>query len=492
MKFGLPALSVLIGALALSSCAFLLNFDELQSGTDAGVTGGSGGSAGSGGGSAGTGVGGSSGSGGSGGIAGAAGAGGSTMTCTTAAQCDDNDPCTVDSCEGADDAGLGTCLSFGELEQDDTEFAIPAVGLQAVTATAGNGRFYVSVYNFANSVGAATINIVSPTGPVMPTKNVSYGSYTVEEPRSAAAMLASGNNVLTFVATAENAVAWKVKQAAFDADLTEPPAVADVCDGGQYLLTVDSTRHPWVTKLPNGNPGAMWIGPSGIWIGNATNKPTKNSIPGSPSNIAPLASDSSTSVVWWDDSSKQLYTSVLNGVGQLTVPQCDSSSYFGGVTSAGVGKIWLGAAQRFSLVPVSSSVEYTLLYCDGTVCAPQLPCSAPGQVVTDRTLPAVLAFTRALAAPGYDRVYFVSALPGPNDMQLSASYTDIAQVGDSTKFTGYYVSPSIPKLSTSGSVKSSPALAFLNDTILLAWIEPAAKAADPDALRMRRYRFKCP
>src|SRR5262245_38811176 len=112
----------LVGGPVLASCAFLLDFDGLQSGgADASVsTGGKGATAGS----SGTGAASNGGTAGSAG-GGAGGGGGSGLVgndsgigCTDASACDDQDPCTVDVCVIPDAGGSGQCISVGTLVDD--------------------------------------------------------------------------------------------------------------------------------------------------------------------------------------------------------------------------------------------------------------------------------------------------------------------------------------------------------------------------------------
>src|SRR5687768_6930435 len=139
---------VSLAVASLSACAFLLDFDELTAGNDAGTSGGSGGSAGAGG-TAGSP---SGGSGGSGGV-GNSDAGDGGLVCTGASECDDGDPCTKDDCQ-ADKSGVLRCsyAASGSVVADGLDQTVDIKQLNRVTLTAGAGRFYMSAWNGGGAV----------------------------------------------------------------------------------------------------------------------------------------------------------------------------------------------------------------------------------------------------------------------------------------------------------------------------------------------------
>lgn len=480
----LPALA-LLGSV---SCAFLLDFDELKGEPgDAGSDTSSGGVAG-GGGSGGA-VGGSAGVAGSGGSAGDAGPCGKS--------CDDGDPCTTDVCL-TPEGGTPTCGHVGKL-YDDGQLDLPAEEyLGGLSAVGGSDRFYVSKY-FGTKLGDAgtwqfdsSVFAVPVDGSLQKTAEYPLGPSFGGGPRGPVSLVHDGSDLIGFLAVQVSGFEWRVKQLAFPADLGAAPTAADVCSGACYDLTIDGTLRPEGFLGPSGEPGAMWIGPNGIWIGNASTKPTQKTITASKvTGLAPVISESAIGAFWRDDTTLNV---TITGTSEtsMTPASCDTTKgFFGGLVAAGRGRLWTGAFTT-NIVAAGPSTEFNSFLITGNQVQELSSCkSNPESLIQGVNLPGMTAFKRPASSPD-ERVHF--AVAGINaaesSLALTASYVELqpgkAELAGIAKFemTG---SPST-KLPSSKGV-DQPVVAHAGDKLLVAWRDSGAAGGFQATLRLRRFKL---
>jgi hypothetical protein len=388
-------------------------------------------------------------------------------SCVSDADCDDGDPCTEDTCS----IWTTTCSNIGKL--DDEIDASLGLDVDDLTAFAANGQFYLSTHRQKTSTKPAETKLYAfdVDGYLIASDSVDYAGI-VSGPSSALGMtLGSNGELLTFVMTSIGVMQVESPFAA-------APKVASVTLPANY--TSGSSRHPMATRTADGAPSAMWIGPGGLWMGNATTKGAL-AIPGSPSFAQPLAG---FGAIWLDGSAK-LYASALIGgsVEQSELSTCYPSLKPSGLAASGVGPAWYASAQRAN--STSSVVEGTSLRCDGDGCSATSTCS--GQSLLSKSISAVVAYEGSISTPGFDRVHVVKAVAAdpPKSIELSARYEEIDANGEKSLFHGSFSAAVISKLPGSTAIKAKIVLAHSGGKLFLAWAESGG------VVRMRRYGVVC-
>lgn len=489
----LPVLALL----APVSCAFLLDFDELQAeGSDASTDSSSGGTSGTGGSG---GSGGSAGNGGSAGGGGAAGSGGSAGDAGDAGpcggSCDDDDPCTTDACL-TPEAGASFCVHVGKL-YDDGELDLPVADyLGGLSVVGGTDLFYVSKYFGAKTGDAGTLEFDTSVFAVPVNGALQKGTETVfgpaygGGPRGPVGLVHDGTSLTGFLAVANTTFDWRVKQLAFPADLKTAPTAVDLCTGNCYSWTLDGTLRPRPFLGPDGKPAAMWVGPNGIWAGNQSAKPTDKTISAAKvTDLSPVISDTKVGAFWRDDS--KLYLTLVGGKNDTPSSCYTTTGIFAGLTSAGRGRLWSGA---FTTQPIAGTpvTEFDTFLVSGdqwqeiSSCKTSTESAWPGI-----PLPGMAAFKRPATSPN-ERVHFAVAGVAASDSSLAvnASYVELAPGKVELVGVAKYEMAGSPsqKLPSSKGV-DQPVVAHAGDKLLVAWRDSSTSGGFQATLRLRRFKM---
>lgn len=483
-----------IAVFGSASCAFLLDFDELQAEAgDAGSDSSVGGSSGSGGAGGSGGTAGSGGSGGASGSGGMGGSGGSTaLACKTpgvSAECDDGDPLTTDLCV-QQDAGPNVCFHAGKLIDDGVLDLLPTDYLGGLGIAAGKGRFYVSRYYGSKKPGDAggldydtAVFEVPTTGALQKGTELVLGSkFGGNGPRGPVGLVHDGSTLTGFVAFENGLGDWRVKSLVIPDDLKSAPATDDLCStAGCYdIFPLDGTRRPVPFVGPSGKPGAIWSGPGGIWFFADGVKPTAKTISANKvTGLAPIVSDVAVGAFWRDDAAPQL--TFPNGKSGSVTSCFAKTGAFVGLTAAGRGRLWLGAFASQPLGPVIT--ELNSFFVTGKGWDEISNCeSADNPTLDGVSLPGVAAYKRPLTSSD-QRVHFAVAGVKVADSSLSinASYVELAPSKLEVVAVGAFEMIGVPSAKLKGPV-DQPVVAYADDRLLVAW-------RDGDVLRLRRFKM---
>ena len=473
-------------ALVASSCAFLLDFDELQDhpGADASL-GGSAGAAGSSG---------SSGSAGAGGTAGDAGTDAPVSECSGAVDCDDQDPFTTDTCEKE----VCKYTANGKLVADGFTVDQSVPYARRVTLAAAGNTFFVSTHQanlFGTTIYATHLSAFAadatpaqvPTGvPVASLFPLPDGGSS-ESALSAMGMLADASGVHAYFATSPSFGKAKVWYAKFGGQLQVLSAPKELSTN---YSGINPRRYPKAQKIGNDVIG-YWIGSQGKII---VQGPTKSigAFDEKAEFVAPVdtaAGDHSYYLRSADDTAFH-YKFGSAGKG---IPDCNISpdaTNWGPIaaTSPVPGLVLVAYSSRNILG--SSVAELRLLVCDGDNCDPADTCDNDAKVANGRN-PAIDSVRTSASLKSGTRVRVASVIPVADgtttNMALIVSFFDPGSAGDSQ---GTYAINVVSDQKGSGGVTADyPAVAILDDKVVVAWIDGANGA---EMVHLRRYKLAPP
>lgn len=466
----------------LSSCAFLLDFDELQTetGKDASV----GGSAGSSGGSAG--ISGNAGTAGTGGDA-AADAG---PECATAAECDDGDAFTTDSC----DKNVCKYQPFGKLIEDGFSIDSSVPHAQRVTAAAGPGRFYISVHRShlpSTTYATAVTTFAADTAGASDTLSLDTLFPSPEGgqppmPISAAGLLADAAGVHAFFATNPlgkiDPQVWYVQL-----DTKAKPLAAPKMISKDYDL-LSTKRYPAPERVGS-DVVAYWVGSFGKLL---IAGPTKDLgvFPEDVQFAMPVVGSTQPRAFFLkNQDDKSFYYKIGSQGGALQDCTKTGGTSWGSIvaTSPLPGVAVVGYSSKLLGNSVS---EVRLVVCDDSTCSLTDKCELD-TATTDGRNPAVASTVASGTPKSGVRVRFTSVLPVASDtkgdLALILSFFDFGSAGENG---GAY--PLVLVASKNGPKSETPdypAVAILDDRILVAWIDGATGA---EQLHVRRYKLAPP
>lgn len=487
--------------LAPAACAFLLDFDELQTAdpgdaSSGGASGATGGAAGNGGSAATGGTSATGGGAGSGGATGGTGGvpptdGGDAGPC--GGSCDDGDPCTADACV-TPDGGMPTCMHAGVLLPDGQLDLPVADYLGGLSVVGAPGRFYISKYVGTKVDGGweydTSVFQVPSQAALQVTKEYPLGPTFGGGPRGPVGLVHDGTKLTGFVAVAvQPLLDWRVKQLEFPADLASAPQQTDLCAGACYGFTTEGIERPEPYLGPDGLPAAMWRGPDGIWVGNKQKLPTQKAISAAKVlDLSPVVSNTHVGAFWRDDSA--LFLTLIGGK-QGSPQSCHApSGVFGGLTSAGRGRLWMGALTTLTAGGPVTEFDSWLVQGSDWIEIANCNISPTSSVVWNLTVPGVAAFKRPPSSPD-ERVHFAVAAVKASDKALgvSASYVELAPSKAELVGSASFVSSTgVPKLATSYSV-DHPIIGYSDDRLLVAWRDSAQAFALQSTLRLQRYKL---
>ena len=371
----------LAGALSITSCALIRDFDELQKGGDS--TGGDNSTDGGGAGMTAT-----AGTSGAAGAAATAQSGGAAGSGTPTCDCDDNDPCTRDTCNAA-----GECIHrTNGAVSDGVTLTLDDDDVQAISLTANGRGFYAAV-----TVGDETASEVQlyslanegtslQDGPALSDSGVLRDDALRAVPGAAVALLARTEAPLTVAAFAA---------------LTDAPESATVADGsaGQvWAVNLNEQLEPLepisAYGLPSGTNGDYVVGQRGpiawqasgeahvAWIdvGGTLQLHTVGGITRtlgeaglSPTVIAPIGTAASPGLLWFGATPEQAYAEFPAAIRTRTpINGCDNQGLFIAADTARLNEgLWSVTWTRLALGPdeevVSLNAEgHTLLCAAGT------------------------------------------------------------------------------------------------------------------------------
>ena len=490
------ALLPLVSVFSLASCAFLLDFDDLQAGgqagTDAGA--GAGGSAGSGGDSGNSGSSGSSGSSATGGSSGSSGSSGSDGG-GCPADCADTDPCTVDRCDTT--ASPPVCV-HDRLVKDGVSEALVADEMHRVTMTSGPDAFYYSVFEQTNMSPEVTLYELTREGTAS-RELIKVSSL----PIFGAARSAGGLVVDTtqgFKLHAFPAFGNDVWHIIFDSTFMAGLGNSHRVGIGTYDGAAPR-RHPVAVKLGNGEIVGAWINTDGtVSVGSSTRAATVLSPTGVVvSQIAPLSSSTTPGVLWTSPSG--VNTQLLGGTAS-PIATCNAQQgvYLSATSAEILPGFWLASwtkgGQGFLVT------EGKGLGCAATTCAGEASCGGSEQLSEGVRNPAIASAVRAGDPPGTVLLASATPLLVPNAsggatgaILLSVSRLVIQQgppMRATTEDIGQVeLSRMPPGPAPNFEAPDWPAVSILPpNKIAVAWLEPGSNGGD--RLRLERYKICLP
>lgn len=477
-------------ASSLAACAFLLDFDELQTdGQDAslGGTGGTDGGAGAGGDAATDG-------GGTGGDA-------SAPECVNASDCDDEDPFTSEDCvsERCVYAPTGTLEPDPDFKLDQLTPRVLRVTLATFedrvvlsTFAAGtNVPHQTTLRTFAVAAPSVTFDAIRDVTSLL--GGLPDGGVNDETPGSAAGMLEVAGELHAFFATFKPFDSTKVWHVSLDANLAPTTSPTVITDAG---ITYDvglgqSRRYPtpgivdnddvaaaYVLGVGSASPGAVQLrGPNGDYgtfaVGAEYAAPV--SVPGG-SGVAFLKSGSKSDTYGWrvGGTTQEYSTCFLSGSSWGVL---SATSPVPGLTFAVYSSSHLGA----------NSTDSRAFFCNTTGCVvtPSDSASCPTnstEFVRNPTIHSQL--TNAQPKQGV-RVRLASVYPvvesTKTDLLLNVGFVDVADEGSSG---GY---PPVTVTSDTGAARADyPAVVVVGDRIVVAWISGANGS---EMVHLRRYQL---
>ncbi len=367
-----------------ASCAVIRDFDELQTGGD--ETGGDGS----------TEDGGAPGTTTAAGAAGTAGSGGTAGTGEPTCDCDDDDPCTRDTCNAQ-----GECIHrTNGAVPDGVSVTLEDGNVQAISLTANGRGFYAAV-----TMGDDTASLVRlyslanddtslQDGPALSDSGV-LGTDTLRAvPGAAVALLARTEAPLTVAAFAaltdapestavvdgDPAQVWSVNLS----ERLEPldPISAYALPSGVNGDYVVGQRGP-IAWVASGESHAAWIDVGGTLklhtIGGITRTLGEAGL--SPTVIAPLGTSAEPGLLWFGATPEQAYAEFPGAVPPRTeINGCDSQGLFIAADTAplneGIWSVtWTRAAFSANGEVLSLDSEGHTLLCAAGACGFTLDCS---------------------------------------------------------------------------------------------------------------------
>lgn len=478
-------LAGLTATCVLSSCAFLLDFDELQTDTGDASAGGQSGDSGLGGGG---GASGSSGSGGGGQDAGGADGGDAGPECAVPGDCNDQDSLTSDDCVA------GTCkyAADAKLVEDGFQVDTAAPYLRRVTLAAGGSTFYLSTYrgNLLNpTLYETAISSFSATGTTATLKTIPATALLppkeggTETPVSAVGMMADTSGVHAFFATTPGALQGNVWYARLDGDLV-PAAPAGLIGNG--YSAGDVVRYPVPGRVDN-DIVAYWIAGGGdIKIAGPTK--TFSAAAVGAQYAAPLFATGQPSMFMLkaSDNSQFFYQvgAKMDGLKDCN-PQPNTTWGPLAVTSPAPGLAFVGFSSSFFGGSVS---EVRTVACDGNGCAVSDQCDTSTALTNGRN-PALDSEVASVSLKSGVRIRVASVLGAADGSKTSlglvVSFLDIGSQGESF---GIYPTAGVVVEQPGNKAETAdlPAVSLLGDRVAVAWIDGKEGA---QMLHVRRYRL---
>jgi hypothetical protein len=482
----------LVFVFSLASCAFLLDFDELQAGDGAGPdaaagTGGTGGTGGS--------------SGSSSGTSGSAGGGGSSGTgpgdgggCPES--CADTDPCTVDRCDTS--ASPPRCVN-DRLVKDGVSESLVADEMYRVTMTSGGDAFYYSVFEQTNMSPEVTLYELTREGTAS-RELAKVSSIPLFGPaRSAGGLVvdtSQGFKLHAFPAFGNDV--WHI---IFDSTFAVGVNNSHRVGIGTYDSTI-AKRHPVAMKLANGEIVGAWINTDGtVSVGSATRTATALSPTGVVvSQIAPLGAGNTPGVLWTGPSG--VNAQLLGGT-PSPVAACNTEPgvYLSATSAEILPGFWIASWTKAGNNYLVN--EGKGLGCSGTTCTGEATCDPADQATPGLRNPALATAARSSDPPG--TVLLASATPVIGPDQPGGSLTSaillnlqrmVIEQGPPLRATTQDIGsvelarmPPGPAPNLEGP--DWPAISILPpNKIAVAWLEPGASGGD--RLRVERYKICLP
>jgi hypothetical protein len=485
-------------ALGLASCAFVLDFDELTAGEDAGTdaaagTGATGGGSGAGGGS-----GGSSGSGGTGG-GGTAGSGGTDGGTACASDCADNDPCTDDSCDETTSPARCVHVPAKRIMKDGLSETLVADEMHRVTMTSAADTFYYSVFEQTN--GAPEISLYRLGANSMASEELlKFSSFLgFLQARSAGGLMADtsqGLHLHAFVGLG-NETQHVIFDGTFSINTAQRASLSTIYDAS------NPRRHPVAMRLGNGEIVGAWVNNDNtVGIGSATRAPDTlaNNIL-NVGQITPVASANTPGVLF--TAPNAVYLQIAGGQ-PAPITQCNTQ--LGGYTSAASTQIMPG----FWITSwTKQGANYLLtegkgVGCANAACGFRQMCEGSEQATPGLRNPALATGVRPGDPAG--TVLFASVAPivGPNE-DGTARTSAILLIVSRTAFGAVPLqeppvsdeigTAELARMAPVGPLERGPdwpAVSILPpNKIAVAWTQPAANGTG-DELRVERYRICIP
>jgi hypothetical protein len=482
----------LVSVFSLASCAFLLDFDELQTGAGpdaAAGTGGTGGTGGSSGSSSGT-----SGSAGSSGNSGSSGTGGGDGG-GCPGDCADTDPCTVDRCDTS--VSPPRCVN-DRLVKDGVSESLVADEMHRVTMTAGADAFYYSVFEQTNMSPEVTLYELTREGTA--SRELAKVSSI---PLFGAARSAGGLVVDTsqgFKLHAFPAFGNDVWHIIFDSTFAVGIGNSHRVGIGTYDGTI-AKRHPVAMKLANGEIVGAWINTDGtVSVGSSTRTATPLSATGVVvSQIAPLGAGNTPGVLWMGPSG--VNSQLLGGTASpVTACNTQPGLYLSATSAEILPSFWIATWTKAGDSYLIN--EGKGLVCSGTTCAGEATCGGADQATPGLRNPALATAARPSDPPG--TVLLASATPvigpEPGGSLTSAILLNLQRMvieqGPPLRATTEDIGsvelarmPPGPAPNLEGP--DWPAISILPpNKIAVAWLEPGSSGSD--RLRLERYRICLP
>ncbi len=473
-------------ALIASSCAFLLDFGELQD--DPGADASLGGSAGA------SGSSGSSGASGSGGSDGDAGTDASAVECSGAADCDDQDPFTTDTCENK----ICKYAANGKLVEDGFVLDQSAPYARRVTLAAGGNTFFVSTYQ-ANLVGTtiydtrlsafasdATSAQALPGVPVANLLPLPDGG-TSETALSAIGMRADASGVDAFFATSPSLGKAKVWYAKFGGQLqvlVPPKELSSDYNG------IDTRRHPMAQMIGQDVVG-YWIGSGGTINVQGPSK-TVGAFAESAAYVAPVATAAGDHSYFLKNADETAFHYKFGSTRKAN-PDCNLSpdaTNWGPIAATSPTPGLAFVAYSSGSVLGATVSEIRLVVCDGDNCTTVGTCSNDASIPNGRNPALDSVLTSATLKSGV-RVRVASVTPVADgtatSMALALSFFDPGSAG---KNSGTYIINVVTDQKGAKTVTADyPAVAILGDKVVVAWIDGAEGA---QVVHLRRYKLAPP
>ncbi len=506
-----------IGALlSAASCAFVLDFDELQDGDGAGASAGTAGSIATGGASSGgSASGGSAGTAGTGGSAGSSGSpsdagdGGEVGPCGTV--CDDNDPCTYSFCDTEGDAGP-TCQHLAlPLVPQGVGYVGPA-DIDTITSAGisqGNStRFLISAFGTsANSDELVTLD-VTPTSSAadisssvrdwaaLQAGHASNGEFSAAAPRSVMGLATKTDNprqIHAWFAFQKNGGLKQIGRVVFDIN---GDYVSDLALNFASLWRLPlRTDHPAAWTLGT-QPVAAWVDQGGVgyYEGNSVKAGWFHpSVTQKIDRIAPAYAPAEAAIIMeygqgagtMDEPTHSLWTKVRSSlVARQMIDRCGPAvtgpktlSSFSLNFSQNGGSVSFFARSTSS----PAGTELGDLYCNASSCTAGTGCDMTP--VGSSTGGSNRQFADNLAELGGAQI---DASSTPGDFAIagvlrSSGGTDTLIIGRSVQQSSF-----LPIAIQSGGTITAPTMSLQGENGVVAWAEESASGAK--SLRVERLR----
>lgn len=477
----------------LAACSLLLDFNKLQGGHRASPDAGTGGSIASA---------------GSAGATSGAGEAGATGACDTA-QCDDQDPCTIDHCDAASALRCTHTYSAGlGLEKDWPPIVADAA--YRVTLTAGSDAFYFST--FSQTAGASDVEIFrlgENDDAYTSLKKLSSVAVITGQPASVAGLAvdtsgALGERLHALVAVkgvGGNIGVWQLIADA-KGQFAVPTKVGDsYSDALPY-------NYP-VARSLNGAVNGAWINADGsisvLPAGAATPKAF-----GSPSLAAStltlVGTDANQPAVVFSGKTNGVYLETAGG-NRAPMPECQTAAggyqSMGAMALAGHNGVWFASWTKYGAGFLTT--ETHVLVCANGGCLPDTTTACKASDARNDQRNSVNEDVHVPGDPA-EQSYGVIVSPGVSSSAdggpLSASIvallvrltSPLDKSGTSTAIGDPLTLSSQATAAPDFAGPDLPALAVLPGTqvkVAISWIQPAAGGSGGEELHLQRYRL-CP